>query len=232
MVVNMLLGTLLGGGGGGCLRIIGSRSQRVLFLLRAQLVVRHLVRPARAFSSSSRKKQLSSSLSSSSSERSRRMSVDSLSRGEAEAELGFLALELKRHDELYYAAAAPEIDDASFDMLARREAAIEGRFPELSRQDARSKRVGTTTLARWAQPATHLRPMLSLDNALNAEELGKFVTKLARLLDSSRGMPRFACEPKVDGLSLSLRYEDGKLIRAATRGDGTVGEDVSESEHG
>ncbi|MCF3642149.1 NAD-dependent DNA ligase LigA [Rhizobium sp. TRM95111] len=153
--------------------------------------------------------------------------VETLSEEAAAAELAFLAAELARHDELYHGKDQPEITDADYDRLKRRNEAIEARFPALVRDDSPSRRVGAAPLATFA-PITHARPMLSLDNTFSDEDVRDFVASVYRFLGQ---MPddsiAFTAEPKIDGLSMSLRYENGRLVTAATRGDGTTGENVT-----
>ena len=153
--------------------------------------------------------------------------VETLTEEEAAAELAYLAAEIARNDELYHGQDAPEISDADYDALKRRNEAIEARFPALVRDDSPSRRVGSAPLATFA-PITHSRPMLSLDNTFSDEDVRDFVASvyrfLGRLPDDSIA---FTAEPKIDGLSMSIRYENGRLVTAATRGDGTTGENVT-----
>ncbi|CAK7256775.1 MULTISPECIES: NAD-dependent DNA ligase LigA [unclassified Shinella] len=153
--------------------------------------------------------------------------VEHLTEEEAAAELAYLAAEIARHDELYHGQDAPEISDADYDALKRRNEAIEARFPALVRDDSPSRRVGSAPLPTFA-PITHSRPMLSLDNTFSDEDVRDFVASvyrfLGRLPDDSIA---FTAEPKIDGLSMSIRYENGRLTTAATRGDGTTGENVT-----
>ncbi len=153
--------------------------------------------------------------------------VEKLSELEASAELAFLAAELARHDALYHGKDAPEVSDADYDALKRRNDAIEGAFPDLVRADSPSKKVGFAPLATFA-PIVHARPMLSLDNAFSDDDVRDFVASVYRFLGN---LPddsiAFTAEPKIDGLSMSIRYEGGKLKTAATRGDGTTGENVT-----
>ncbi len=155
--------------------------------------------------------------------------VENLTEEQAEAELAYLAAEVARNDELYHGHDAPELSDADYDALKRRNDAIEKRFPQLIRADSPSIRVGAAALATFA-PITHSRPMLSLDNTFSDEDVADFVGSVYRFLgqlpDNSIA---FTAEPKIDGLSMSIRYEQGRLVNAATRGDGTTGENVTEN---
>jgi len=153
--------------------------------------------------------------------------ADRLARAQAEAELASLAAEIAHHDRLYYQQDAPEIPDAEYDRLRRRNQEIEQRFPDLVRPDSPSYRVGAPPVAEFAR-VRHRVPMLSLDNAMDAGEVREFFARVRRFLSLAPDAPlAVLAEPKIDGLSCSLRYEDGILIQGATRGDGTVGEDVS-----
>ncbi|SER53817.1 NAD-dependent DNA ligase LigA [Rhizobium sp. NFR03] len=153
--------------------------------------------------------------------------VDALSEADAVEELAFLASELARHDALYHGKDAPEISDADYDALKRRNGEIEARFPDLVRPDSPSGKVGAAPSGLFQQ-VTHARPMLSLDNVFSDEDVSDFIASvyrfLGRLPDDSIA---FTAEPKIDGLSMSLRYEKRKLVTAATRGDGTTGENVT-----
>ncbi len=156
--------------------------------------------------------------------------VEALSEDEAAAELAALAAAIARHDRLYYQHDAPEIGDADYDALRGRNAAIERRFPHLKRADSPSERVGAPVAARFAK-VVHARPMLSLANGFSEADLIEFVAGVRRFLKELRDDPDAAlemmAEPKIDGLSIALRYEGGRLVSAATRGDGTTGEDVT-----
>ncbi len=152
---------------------------------------------------------------------------DKLTEAAAKAELKRLAAEIARHNELYHRQDAPEISDAAFDALVRRNAAIEQRFPALRRADSPSLRLGAAPAAGFAK-VTHTRPMLSLDNAFAEDEVREFVQRIRRFLGLASDTPvPLVAEPKIDGLSAALRYEDGRFVQGATRGDGTIGEDVT-----
>jgi DNA ligase (NAD+) len=153
--------------------------------------------------------------------------VDQLSLQEAAEELAELAAEIARHDQAYYQADAPTVSDADYDELRRRNAAIEARFPELIRPDSPSRRVGAPPVEGFGK-VRHARPMLSLDNVFDDQEMVEFVARIRRFLGLAADAPvELVAEPKIDGLSISLRYEDGRFVQGATRGDGTEGEDVT-----
>ncbi len=153
--------------------------------------------------------------------------VADLTAKQAAAELARLAAEIGRHDRLYYQQAAPEISDAEYDELRRRNEAIEARFPELVRPDSPSRRIGAAPAGGFAE-VVHSLPMLSLGNAFEDAEVAEFLGRIRRFLalqaDAEIGL---VAEPKIDGLSCSLRYEHGRLVQGATRGDGTRGENVT-----
>ncbi len=153
--------------------------------------------------------------------------VDQLTQEEAASELEHLAAEIAKHDRLYHAEDRPVISDAEYDALRLRNAAIETRFPELMRADSPSRGVGATPSATFA-PVQHARPMLSLDNVFSDEDVVDFVASVRRFLALPADAELvFTAEPKIDGLSMSLRYEKGRLVTAATRGDGMTGENVT-----
>ncbi len=153
--------------------------------------------------------------------------VGKLTEAQAAAELKRLAREIAEHDRHYHQEDAPTITDAEYDALRRRNAAIEARFPDLVLQESPSKRVGAAP-ARGFAKVRHSVPMLSLGNAFSAEDVTDFVGRIRRFLKLREDETiAFSAEPKIDGLSMSLRYEDGQLVTAATRGDGTEGEDVT-----
>lgn len=142
-------------------------------------------------------------------------------------EMNHLIAEISRHDELYYAKDAPEISDADYDALRSRLLDLERAFPHLKSPDSPSDKVGTKPREDFAK-IRHGAPMLSLANAFTREDIEDFVDRIRRFLglDETDALAFFA-DPKIDGLSISLRYEEGRLIRAATRGDGEVGEDIT-----
>ena len=150
-----------------------------------------------------------------------------MTEAEAANRLMRLAKDIARHDRAYHDRDEPEISDADYDALMRENRALEAQFPALARADSPSKRLGAAPTSSLAK-VVHARPMLSLDNAFADEEVAEFVVRVRRFLS----LPAYTevaltAEPKIDGLSCSLRYEDGLLVLAATRGDGSVGEDVT-----
>ena len=155
--------------------------------------------------------------------------VDQLTPEQAASELERLAAEIAKHDRLYHAEDKPVISDAEYDALRLRNAAVEARFPSLVREDSPSRGVGATPSATFA-PVQHARPMLSLDNVFSDEDVVDFVASVRRFLALPADAELvFTAEPKIDGLSMSLRYEKGRLVTAATRGDGTTGENVTDN---
>lgn len=154
-------------------------------------------------------------------------SVADLSEEEARAELARLATALLRANELYHAKDAPEISDADYDALKRRNADIEARFPDLKRADSPSDQVGARPADGFAK-VTHAVRMMSLGNAFDDADVADFDRAIRKYLGLSADAPlAYTAEPKIDGLSLSLRYKNGQLVQAATRGDGEVGENVT-----
>lgn len=148
---------------------------------------------------------------------------------EATAELERLGREIAHHNRLYHSEDAPEISDADYDALVRRNSELERQFPHLVREDSPSKQVGAAPAAHLSKVG-HALPMLSLDNAFSDEEVADFLGRVRRFLSLSGDEEvALTAEPKIDGLSCSLRYEGGELVLAATRGDGTTGEVVTDN---
>ena len=153
--------------------------------------------------------------------------VDDLSEKQAKAEHARLEAEIAEHDRRYYQDDAPSVSDAAYDALRQRYNAIEARFPDLQTLESLTRRVGAAPSARFAK-VRHAVPMLSLDNAFTEEDVADFVGRIRRFLRLPDDEEiAFSAEPKIDGLSMSLRYEDGVLVTGATRGDGAEGEDVT-----
>ncbi|WP_369721739.1 NAD-dependent DNA ligase LigA [Bradyrhizobium sp. LLZ17] len=152
--------------------------------------------------------------------------VAGLTKAQAKVEHMRLALELDGHDKRYYQDDAPSVSDAEYDALRQRFNAIEQRFPEFVSADSPSQKVGAAPSGRFKK-VRHAVPMLSLDNAFAEEDVRDFVGRIVRFLKLADDKVDFSAEPKIDGLSMSLRYEGGELVTAATRGDGAVGEDVT-----
>ncbi len=153
--------------------------------------------------------------------------VSDLTRAQAKVELMRLALEIEQHNESYYNEDSPTVSDAAYDALRQRVETIEGRFPGLVTRESPSQKVGAAPSGRFAK-VTHAVPMLSLGNAFSDEDVTDFIDRVRRFLKlPADEMPAVVAEPKIDGLSLSLRYEGGELVTGATRGDGFVGEDVT-----
>ncbi|MBM3565325.1 MAG: NAD-dependent DNA ligase LigA [Alphaproteobacteria bacterium] len=155
------------------------------------------------------------------------VSVEDLTAIEAAAELAHLAREIARHDRAYHQKDAPIVTDAAYDALKRRNAAIEARFPHLIRADSPSKKVGAAPASGFAK-VRHAVPMLSLDNAFSDDDAADFLDGIRRFLKLPEGTDvALMAEPKIDGLSVSLRYENGRFVSGATRGDGETGEDIT-----
>lgn len=153
---------------------------------------------------------------------------EDLTEEQARAELAELAMLIAFHDARYHGEDDPVISDADYDALRRRNLAIEERFPHLVRDDSPTKRVGASLRQSKFEKVTHARPMLSLDNAFSDEDVDEFVGRVRRFLGLSVAEAvLLTAEPKIDGVSLALRYEQGELVLAATRGDGQVGENVT-----
>lgn len=155
------------------------------------------------------------------------MSVDALSAQEAKEELARLAQVLGAANQAYHTQDDPEISDAEYDALKRRNAAIEALFPDLKRTDSPSEQVGAAPAEGFSK-VRHAVAMLSLSNAFDDSDVAEFDGRIRKYLGIAAEVPlAYTAEPKIDGLSLSLRYENGKLVQAATRGDGEVGENVT-----
>nr|WP_276309495.1 NAD-dependent DNA ligase LigA [Aurantiacibacter odishensis] len=153
---------------------------------------------------------------------------ETITEAEAANELMRLARQIAKHNRLYHAEDDPEISDAEYDALVRRNAELEEQFPHLVREDSPSRDVGHDVSASPLSKVTHEVRMMSLDNAFSDEEVEEFVARVRRFLSLAEDEPvAFTAEDKIDGLSCSLRYENGKLVLAATRGDGQVGENVT-----
>jgi DNA ligase (NAD+) len=156
-----------------------------------------------------------------------KIAVGSLTEKQAKAEHARLQAELMEHDRRYYQEDKPTVTDAEYDVLRLRYGEIEERFPDLKTLESLTLKVGVAPTGRFPK-VRHAVPMLSLDNAFADEDVTRFVDRIRRFLKLAADEPlAFTAEPKIDGLSMSLRYEGGKLVTAATRGDGTVGEDVT-----
>ena len=159
----------------------------------------------------------------------RSISVEALTSAQAAEELKALASEMAGHDVAYYQNDDPDISDANYDALRLRNQAIEERFPDLKRADSPSDKVGVTPESGFGK-IQHSVPMLSLGNAFNVQDLEDFDTRIRRFLSLDEAETiSYTSEPKIDGLSASLRYEKGVFVKGATRGDGQVGEDITEN---
>ncbi len=153
--------------------------------------------------------------------------VEDLTPLEAAEELKTLTRDIAAHDMAYYQQDAPLINDAEYDALRQRNAAIESKFPDLIRNDSPSQRVGAEPSSGFAK-VTHSKPMLSLDNAFDEADITAFIERIRRFLGLDEGKTvELVCEPKIDGLSVSLRYEERAFVQGATRGDGATGENVT-----
>src|SRR5262245_2541200 len=156
-----------------------------------------------------------------------KLPVSDLTEKQAAAEHARLQDEISEHDRRYYINDAPTVTDAEYDALRKRYIALEERFPDLRTADSLTLQVGVAPTGRFAK-VRHAVPMLSLDNAFAEEDVTRFVERIRRFLKLAEDEPlAFTAEPKIDGLSMSLRYEGGELTVGATRGDGAEGEDVT-----
>ena len=153
--------------------------------------------------------------------------IKDLSKEEAAKELAYIAQEMAKSDIAYYQKDNPYLTDAEYDSLKRRNEEIEARFPELIRSDSPSKKIGAP-LQSGFKKVPHRFPMLSLGDVFSIEEVEDFVQSVKRFLNSSKDI-QFIAEPKIDGLSFSARYEKGRFVQGATRGDGVLGEDITEN---
>ncbi len=153
--------------------------------------------------------------------------LEKLGEAEAKAELERLARLISEHDRAYYIKDAPKISDAQYDELRKRNLALEARFPHLKRPDSPSERIGSGVAADFKK-VTHMVPMLSLGNAFDAKDVADFVARAKKFFERDKDLQlAFTAEPKIDGLSASIRYENGIFVQGATRGDGTIGEDIT-----
>ena len=156
-----------------------------------------------------------------------KLAVDEFTEAQAKSEHTRLEAEIAAHDRRYYQEDAPTVSDAEYDRLRQRYSAIESRFPQLRTATSLTQRVGAAPSARFAK-VRHAVPMLSLDNAFADDDVRDFVGRIRRFLRlPDDDEIAFSAEPKIDGLSMSLRYEHGTLVTGATRGDGNEGEDVT-----
>ncbi|MFM2076407.1 MAG: NAD-dependent ligase LigA, partial [Actinomycetota bacterium] len=144
-----------------------------------------------------------------------------------EERISALRAEIAHHNERYYADDAPEISDADYDHLVRELARLEDEHPELADGSSPTAHVGAGSLSTAFAPVRHTVPMTSLDNAMDAAELTAWGDRVSRGLVAATAPTQYVCELKIDGLAMSLRYENGVFVQAATRGDGRVGEDVT-----
>jgi len=158
---------------------------------------------------------------------SQKPDLDAPTLADARAEHDTLGRDIAEHDRRYYEEDAPTVSDAEYDALRQRYEALEARFPELRTSESLTRKVGAKASEKFAKVRHRVR-MLSLANGFGEEDVREFVERIRRFLALGPEAPLvFAAEPKIDGLSLSLRYEKGELVSAATRGDGAVGEDVT-----
>ena len=157
----------------------------------------------------------------------RSLPVEQLTELDAATELKALAREIATHDKAYHQDDAPSVSDAEYDALRRRNDAIEAAYPHLVRADSPSRKVGAAPAAGF-EKVVHARPMLSLGNAFSDEDVSEFFGRIRRFLGFGESDPvETVAEPKIDGLSVSLRYENGIFVQGATRGDGATGENIT-----
>src|ERR671937_1363603 len=149
-----------------------------------------------------------------------------MTRADALQRISELREQIHHHDYLYYVAARPEISDAEYDALMRELRDLEAAFPDLVAPDSPTQRVAGQPVEAF-RPVEHRAAMLSLDNATTADHLREFEARIGRALPGARFA--YVCEPKIDGLGIALVYERGRFVRGATRGDGRVGEDVTQN---
>ena len=147
-----------------------------------------------------------------------------MTHSQAEQRVAALRREIRRHDHLYYSKDRPEISDAEYDRLFRELVALESEHPELITSDSPTQRVGAPPIDELAK-VPHEKPMLSLDSITDREDVQAFDTRMKRELESDH--VTYTVEPKFDGLSVELVYDQGKFVRGSTRGDGRIGEDVT-----
>ena len=153
---------------------------------------------------------------------------ESISEADAANELMRLARKIAKHNRLYHAEDSPEISDADYDALVRRNNELEEAFPHLVREDSPNRLIGAAVAASPLSKVKHEQRMMSLDNGFSDEDVAEWLARVRRFLNLGEGAPvTVTAEDKIDGLSCSLRYEKGELVLAATRGDGQVGEDVT-----
>ena len=147
-----------------------------------------------------------------------------MTKSQAEKRHSELVAEIRRHDEAYYVLAQPTISDQEYDRLYRELVDLEKAYPELITPDSPTQKVGGVPVTEF-KPVQHLTPMLSLDNTYSQAEVREFVQRLQRLLPNEP--LEFIVEPKLDGIAMNLRYENGEFVLGATRGDGTTGDDIT-----
>src|SRR3954452_5960976 len=152
--------------------------------------------------------------------------MKSMDRREADEKIAQLQGEIRKHDRLYYEGTAPIISDREYDRLYKELVDLEKQFPDLITTDSPTQRVGGKPLEAFAQ-IQHLSPMLSLDNTYSEQEVANFYKRITRLLPDEK-IP-MVIEPKVDGVAVSLLYENGRLCHAATRGDGVTGDEITQN---